>query len=127
MKLNIDGARRAGTPDSILTNDVFGRVHSRDLARFAETDLVDGSDAALVLGPVDEVLNDVMCFLQIPGNIAAYPVCRVCPLALHQVSNDGASTVAGGSRPSETDSAVGGVGHTGVHDRSRRCWVGGAQ
>lgn len=127
MKLNTDGARRARTPDSVLTNDVFGRVHSGDLARLAETNLVDGSDAALVLGPVDEVLNDITRFLQIPGNIAADPVCCVCPLALHQVSKDGASAVAGGSRPGEADSAVGGVGHTGVHNRPRRCWVGGAQ
>lgn len=118
---------RATTPDPILTNNVFDHVHARDLGRFTESNLVDGSDATLVFGPVDEVLNDIIGFLQIPGNIAANPVCRVGPLALHQVSNDGASTVAGGSCPSETDSAVGGVGHAGVHNRPRRCFVGGAQ
>lgn len=117
----------ATPPDSILTDNVFSHVHSRYLDWLAETNLVDSSDATLVFSPVDQVLNCIICFLQIPGNIAAYPVCCVCPLALHQVSNDGASTVAGGSCPSETDSAVGSVGHTRVHNRSRRCYIGGAQ
>lgn len=102
-------------------------MHSRHLDWFAESNLVDSADATLVFGLVNEVLNDITCFLQIPWNIATYPVCCICPFALHQVSNDGATTIAAGSRPSETDSAVGGVSHTGVHNRPRRCYVGGAQ
>lgn len=111
------------TPDSVLTDNVFGHMHSRYLDWLAETDLVDGGDTALVFSLVNEVLDDIVCFLQIPRDVAAYPVCGVCPLALHQVSNDGASAITGRSSPSETDGAVAGVCHTGVHNRPRRSLV----
>lgn len=88
----------------------------------AEANLVDGSDAALILGLVDKVLDDVVGLLQIPGDVAADPVCGVGSLALHQVANNGASSIIGRSGPGEADGAVGGVHHTGVHNRTRRSW-----
>ena len=87
-----------------------------------EADLVDGGDAALILCLVNEVLDYIVGVLQVPGDIAANPVCGVRPLALHQVSNDRASTITGGSGPGKADGAVGGVCHTGVHNRARRSW-----
>lgn len=48
-----------------------------------EANLVDSSDTALVFILVDEVLDDIAGLLQVPGNVAAYPVCCVGPLALH--------------------------------------------
>lgn len=69
---------------------------------------------------MNEVLNDVVGLLQVPWDITADPVFGVCPLALHQVSNNGASTIVGGGSPGKTDGAVGGVSHTGIHNRSRR-------
>lgn len=59
---------------------------ARHLDRFAEAHFVDSSDATLVLCLVDEVLDGVVGILQVPGYIAADPVCGVCPLAFHQVS-----------------------------------------
>lgn len=111
------------TQKSILTNDVLGNMLARYFNWLAESDLVHGSDAALVLSLVNEVLDDIVGLLQIPGDIAADPVCGIRPLALHQVSNDRASTIIGGSSPGEADGAVGGVRHSGVHNGSRRSWV----
>lgn len=88
----------------------------------AEADLVDGSDAALVLCLVYEVLDGVVGLLQVPGDVAAYPVSGVGPLALYQVSNDGASSIVGGDGPGEADGAVGGVHHSRIHNRARRSW-----
>ncbi len=105
-----------------LTNDVLGNMLARHFNRLTEANLVDCSDAALVLRLVNEVLDDVVGLLQVPGHIAADPICGVCPLALHQVSNNRASTIIGGSSPGKTDGAVGGVCHTGVHNRARRGW-----
>lgn len=85
-----------------------------------EPDLVDSRDTALVLRLIDEVLNDIAGVLQVLGDIAADPVSGISPLALHQVSQHGASTVAGWSSPAQTDGAVGGVRHTGVHHWARR-------
>lgn len=104
------------------TDDVLGNMLAGYFSWLAEANLVDSSDAALVLGLVDEVLDDIVGVLQVPGDIAADPVCGVSPLALHQVSNDGASTIVGRSSPGETDGAVGGVCHTGIHNRTRRSW-----
>lgn len=89
----------------------------------AKADLVDSSDAALVLSLVNQVLDDIIGLLQISGDIAADPICGICPLAFHQVSNNRASAIVGGSSPSEADGAVGGVCHTGVRNGSRRSWV----
>lgn len=83
MKQKMKVFSHARTPVSILTDNVFSHVHSWYLDRLAETNLVDSSDATLVFSLVNQVLNCIICFLQIPGNIAAYPVCCVCPLALH--------------------------------------------
>lgn len=90
--------------------------------RLAEADLVDRSDAALVLCLVDEVLDGIAGLMQVSGDIAADPVCSVCPLALHQVSQNGASTIVGGGIPDDADGTVGGVHHTGVHHGARRSW-----
>lgn len=96
------------------------------LARYfnwlAKADLVDSSDAALVLGLMNEVLNDVVGLLQVPGDVATDPVSCVSPFAFHQVSNDRASTIIGRSSPSEADGTVGGVRHAGAHNRARRSW-----
>lgn len=88
----------------------------------AKANLVNSSDAALVLSLVNEVLDDIVGLLQVPGDIATDPVCCVSPLALHQVSNYGASTIVGGRSPGETDCAAGGVCHTGIHNGARRSW-----
>lgn len=92
---------------------------ARYFSWLAEANFIDGSDAALVLCLIDEVLDDVVGLLQVPGDIAADPVCSAGPLALHQVTNDRASTIIGWSSPGKTDGAVGGVCHTWVNDRAR--------
>lgn len=93
-----------------------------DFYWFAEADFVHSSDATLVLSFVNEILNDIVSLLQVPGDIAAYPICSICPLALHQISNDGASTIVGRGRPNKANGAVGGICHTWVHNRTRRSW-----
>lgn len=60
-----------------------------------EANLVDSSDAALVLGLVNEILNDVVGLLQVPRNVTADPVSSISPLTLYQVSNDRAATIIG--------------------------------
>ena len=88
----------------------------------AEANFVGGSDATLVLSLVNEVLNDIAGLLQVPGDVAADPVSCISSLALNQVSDDGASTIVGRGGPVETDGALGGVLHTGIHNRARRSW-----
>lgn len=107
----------------IRTHDVLGNMLAGYFSWLAEADLVDSSDAALVLGLVDEILDNIVGLLQVPGDIAADPVCGVGPLALYQVSNDGASTIVGWSGPGKADGAVGSVCHTGVHNWARRSWI----
>ena len=93
---------------------------SWNLTGLTEADLVDGGDAALVLRLIYEVLDDVAGVLQVLGNIAADPVGCICPLAFHQVSQHGTSSVAGRDAPGQTDCAVGGVCHARVHYWARR-------
>lgn len=95
---------------------------ARHFDRLAEANLVDGSDATLVLCLVYEVLDDVVGLLQVPGYIAADPVCGIRPLALHQVSQDGASTIICRDSPGEVDGTGSGVCYTGVHHRAGRSW-----
>lgn len=90
--------------------------------RLAEANLVDSSDAALVLGLVYQVLDGVAGVLQVPGYVAADPIRGVCPLALHQVADNGASTIVCGGGPGESNGAVGCVRNTRVHNRARRIW-----
>lgn len=104
------------------TDDDLGNVFAGYFSWLAEAHLVDGSDAALVLSLVNEVLNDIVGLLQVPGDVAADPVCGVSSLALHQVSYDGASTVVGRGSPGETYGALAGVCHTWIHNRTRRSW-----
>lgn len=92
------------------------------LTRLTEADLVDGGDAALILRLVDEVLDGVVRVLQVLGHVAADPVCGIGPFALHQVSQDGASSVIGGGGPGQADGAVGGVGDTGVQHGAGRSY-----
>lgn len=88
----------------------------------AEANLVNSRDTTLVLSLVNETLDDVVGLLQIPGDIAANPVRCVSPLALHQVTNNGGSTILGGCTPGKTDGATGGICHTGIHNGARRGW-----
>ena len=104
----------------IYTNNVLGDMFARYFNWLAEPDFVDSSDTTLVLCFVDEILNDIACLLQVPGNVEADPVSGVIPLAFHQVSNDRAPAVVSRCGPGETDGAVGSVSYTRVHNRSRR-------
>lgn len=102
------------------TYDVLGNVLARYFNWLTEANFVDGSDTALVLCLVDEVLDNVTSVLQVSGDIATDPICGIGPLALNQVSQDGASTIASRGIPCEADGAVGCVCHTGIHHWARR-------
>lgn len=108
-----------------LTHDVFGDVLARHFTQFAEANLVDDADAALVLCLGSEVLDDIVGVLQVLGDVAADPVGGIGCLALHQVTQDGAASVVGRGGPGQADGAEGGVCHYGVHHRARRSWTTG--
>lgn len=97
---------------------------SRDIARLAEANLVDGDDSELVLCVLHQTRHQVLGGLQIPGNVTLGPVFSLSSLTLHHVADDLTTPIVRWFGPGQTDGALSGIYHLGEGRGGRRIWRG---
>lgn len=102
------------------TQNILGRVVSRDIAGLAEADLVNSGDSELVLGAVHQPCHQEFGGLELFWDVALSPVFSFSSLTFHQVADDLTATIIGRFGPAEADGTLGGIHNFGEGRWSRR-------